>query len=169
MLFNQQQIEHTIERVMYASRWLLAPVYAGLSLALLALSIKFFLALYHFLPHVFAIAESDFILELLSLIDLTLVGSLLVIVMFSGYENFVSRMDIGETSEKLYWLGTHDYTSLKMKVAASIVAISSIHLLKVFMNIHATDNDKILWYVIVHLTFVISAFTMGYLDKMAKH
>lgn len=168
MPFNKK-LEHTIERIMYASRWLLAPVYAGMSLALLALSIKFFLELYHFLPHVFEITGSDLILDLLSLIDLTLVGSLIIIVMFSGYENFVSRMDIGETAEKLDWLGTHDYSSLKMKVAASIVAISSIHLLKVFMNISATDNDKIIRYVIVHLTFVISAFIMGYLDKLTKH
>jgi len=153
---------------MYASRWLLAPVYAGLSLALLALSIKFFQELYHFLPHVSETSGSNLILDLLGLIDLTLVGSLIVIVMFSGYENFVSRMNIGDTAEKLQWLGTHDYSSLKMKVAASIVAISSIHLLKVFMNINATDNDKILWYILAHLTFVISAFIMGYLDKLTK-
>lgn len=164
-----QQLEQTMERIIYASRWLLAPVYGGMSLALLALSIKFFLELFHFLPHVFEITGSNLILDLLSLIDLTLVGSLIVIVMFSGYENFVSRLDIGDTVEKLDWLGTHDYSSLKMKVAASIVAISSIHLLKVFMNISATDNDKILWYVVVHLTFVISAFMMGYLDKLTKH
>lgn len=86
--------------------------------------------------------------------------------MFSGYENFVSPMDIESSTEKLDWLGTHDYGSLKMKVAASVVAISSIHLLKVFMNIQATDNDKLLWYVAIHLTLVISALFMGYLDKI---
>jgi len=168
MSFNQK-LEHTMERIMYASRWLLAPVYAGMSLVLFGLFIKFFQELYHFLPHIFEISDADLVLTLLSLIDLTLVGSLIVIVMFSGYENFVSRLDIDESTEKLDWLGTHDYTSLKMKVATSIVAISSIHLLKIFMNIQATDNDKILWYVIVHLTFVISAFMMGYLDKLTKH
>jgi uncharacterized protein (TIGR00645 family) len=97
------------------------------------------------------------------------VGGMVVIVMFSGYENFVSRMDIGENTEKLEWLGTHDYGSLKMKVAASVVAISSIHLLKVFMNIESISNDKLLWYVIIHLAMVISAFTMGYLDKITRH
>jgi uncharacterized protein (TIGR00645 family) len=89
--------------------------------------------------------------------------------MFSGYENFVSRMDIESDTEKLEWLGTHDYGSLKTKVTTSIVAISSIHLLKIFMNINATENDKLLWYVILHLTLVTSAFVMGYLDKITKH
>lgn len=125
-----QKIEHTLERLMYASRWLLAPIYVGMSLALMALFIKFFQELYHFIPHILSLDESQLVLKLLSLIDLSLVASLIVIVMFSGYENFVSRLDIGVGTEKLEWLGTHDYGSLKMKVAASIVAISSIHLLK---------------------------------------
>ena len=164
-----KQTERFIERIMYASRWILAPIYAGMSLVLLALFVKFFEELYHFLPHVFTISETDFILTLLTLIDLTLVGSLIVLIMFSGYENFVSRLDISADTEKLEWLGTHDYASMKMKVATSIVAISSIHLLKVFMNINATANDKLLWYVVIHLTFVISALFMGYLDKITKH
>lgn len=164
-----QKIEHALEKLMYGSRWILAPIYAGLSLALLAIFVKFFQEMIHFLPHIFDIAESDLVLTLLSLIDLTLVASLIVIVMFSGYENFVSSLDIGEATEKLEWLGTHDYGSLKMKVASSIVAISSIHLLKVFMNINATLNDKLMWYVIMHLTFVTSALLMGYLEKMTKH
>jgi len=163
------KIEHAIERLMYASRWILAPIYAGMSLALLALFVKFFEELYHFLPQIFKISETDFILTLLTLIDLTLVGSLIVLIMFSGYENFVSRLNISDDTEKLEWLGTHDYASMKMKVATSIVAISSIHLLKVFMNINATENDKLLWYVVIHLTLVISALFMGYLDKLSKH
>lgn len=169
MSFILEKIEHSLEKLMYGSRWLLAPIYGGLSLALFAIFIKFFQELFHFLPHIFEIAESELILMLLGLIDLTLVASLILIIMFSGYENFVSHLDIDEATEKLDWLGTHDYGSLKMKVASSIVAISSIHLLKVFMNIEATTNDKLLWYVVLHLTFVISAFLMGYLDKITKH
>ncbi|MCL7420390.1 MAG: TIGR00645 family protein [Methylobacter sp.] len=165
----KQKIERSLERLMYASRWILAPIYVGMSLALLALSIKFFQEFYHFIPYILEVDESDLILKLLTLIDLTLVASLIVIVMFSGYENFVSRMDLSEETEKLDWLGTHDYNSLKMKVASSIVAISSIHLLKVFMNIQATDNSKIMWYALVHITFVVSALLMGYLDKLTKH
>jgi uncharacterized protein (TIGR00645 family) len=158
-----------MERLMYASRLLLAPIYVGLSLALFALFIKFFQELYHFIPFILELDESQLVLKLLSLIDLTLVGSLIVIVMFSGYENFVSRLDIGEATEKLEWLGTHDYGALKMKVASSIVAISSIHLLKIFMNIDSTNNDKVMWYALVHLTFVISALLMAYFDKLTKH
>ncbi len=89
-------------------------------------------------------------------------------VMFSGYENFVSRMDIDGDSEKLGWLGKLDSNSLKNKVAASIVAISSIHLLKVFMDTQNIPNDKIMWYLLIHMTFVVSAFAMGYLDKITK-
>lgn len=163
------KIERITERLMYASRWVLAPVYLGLSLALFALFIKFYQEIYHFLPHILEIDESELILKILTLIDLTLVGSLVVIVMFSGYENFVSQMDIGDETEKLDWLGSHDYGSLKMKVAASIVAISSIHLLKIFMNVQETDNDKLMWYVLIHLTLVVSALFMGYLDKISRH
>ncbi len=163
------QFEKVIERLMYGSRWLLAPVYLGLSAALAALAFKFFQELFHFLPKVIELDGSDMILKLLTLIDLTLVGSLTVIVMFSGYENFVSRMDIEEGTEKLGWLGSHDYGSLKMKVASSIVAISSIHLLKIFMNVLQIDNSKLLWYVVIHLTLVVSALLMGYLDKISRH
>lgn len=165
---SPRKIELTMERLMYASRWVLAPVYLGMSLALFALSIKFFQELFHFLPNILEFGESELVLKLLTLIDLTLVGSLTIIVMFSGYENFVSQMDIGEDTEKLAWLGSHDYGSLKMKVASSIVAISSIHLLKVFMNVQETENDKIMWYVLIHLTMVISALLMGYLDKISR-
>ncbi|KMJ14548.1 inner membrane protein [Serratia marcescens] len=157
-----------LENAMYASRWLLAPVYFGLSLTLVALSIKFFQEILHVLPNIFAVTEADLVLTLLSLIDMALVGGLLVMVMFSGYENFVSQLDITEGKEKLSWLGKMDATSLKNKVAASIVAISSIHLLRVFMDAKNVPDNKLMWYVIIHLTFVLSAFVMGYLDKVTR-
>lgn len=165
----QKKIELFVERMMYASRWIIAPVYLGLSLALLAISLKFFQELFHFFPLVMEMNESELILKLLTLIDITLVGSLIIIVMFSGYENFVSQMDIEDNTEKLGWLGTHDYGSLKLKVASSIVAISSIHLLKIFMNVQVTDNDKLMWYVLIHLTMVVSALFMGVLDRISRH
>jgi len=96
------------------------------------------------------------------------VVALPVMVMFSGYENFVSQLDIAEHKEKLNWLGKMDASSLKNKVAASIVAISSIHLLRVFMDAKNVPDNKLMWYVIIHLTFVLSAFVMGYLDKISK-
>lgn len=162
------KIERLIEKTMYRSRWLLAPIYLGLTLALLALGIKFFQEVFHLLPHVVEMAEADMILVVLSLIDIAMVGGLIVMVMMSGYENFVSQLDVDEGEEKLSWLGKMDASSLKMKIAASIVAISSIHLLKIFMNATNIDNDKLLWYVIMHLTFVVSAFAMGALDKVTK-
>jgi uncharacterized protein (TIGR00645 family) len=110
--------------------------------------------------------ESDLVLLVLSLVDIALVGGLLVMVMLSGYENFVSRIDVAEDAEKLSWLGKLEFGSLKQKVAASIVAISSIHLLKAFMNAQHTPNDKLMWYVIIHLTFVLSAIGMAWVDKM---
>ncbi|WP_106476703.1 TIGR00645 family protein [Phytohalomonas tamaricis] len=161
-------MEIFIERLIYATRWLLAPIYLGLSLAIVALGLKFFQELYHLLPHVFAATETDLVLVTLSLIDIALVSGLIIMVMFSGYENFVSQLDLPKESEKLSWLGTLDTTSLKNKVAASIVAISSIHLLKLFMNAANISNDKLMWYVIIHLTFVLSAFAMGILDKLTK-
>ena len=161
-------MERFLENAMYASRWLLAPVYFGLSLGLIALTIKFFQEIFHILPHIFSVSESDMILTLLSLVDMPLVGSLLVMVMFSGYENFVSQLEINEGKEKLSWLGKMDATSLKNKVAASIVAISSIHLLRVFMDAKNVPDNKLMWYVIIHLTFVLSAFVMGYLDRLTK-
>ena len=143
-------MERFIENAMYASRWLLAPIYIGLSLGLLALALKFFQEIIHILPNVFAMAESELILVLLSLIDMALVGGLLVMVMISGYENFVSELNIDEGKEKLSWLGTMDSSSLKMKVAASIVAISSIHLLRIFMDAKNVDPEHLMWYVIIH-------------------
>ena len=154
---------------MYASRWLLAPLYFGLSLAVLFLGIKFFQEALHVFPLVFSMKETDLILVSLSLIDMALVGGLLVMVMLSGYENFVSNIDLEEGKEKLSWLGKMDAGSLKQKVAASIVAISSIHLLKIFMNAESIDNDKLMWFVIIHLTFVVSAIGMAYVDKINKH
>jgi uncharacterized protein (TIGR00645 family) len=158
-------LERWIENMLFASRWLLAPVYLGLSLALLALGVKFFQEAFHVLAEVLASSEADLVLTILGMIDIVLVGSLIVMVMFSGYENFVSRIDAAGT-DSLGWLGKLDAGTLKLKVAASIVAISSIHLLRVFMDAQEGPNDKILWYVVLHLTFVISAVLLGVLDRL---
>ncbi len=135
-------MENFIEKTMYASRWLLAPIYLGLSIAILLLGIKFFQEIIHIVPAIFSISEVNLILKILSLIDIALVGGLLVMVMFSGYENFVSQLNIEDGAEKLDWLGKMDAGTLKNKVAASIVAISSIHLLKKFMELSEIDNEK---------------------------
>lgn len=161
-------MDRLIQLLMYRLRWLLAPIYLGLGIALLALGIKFYIEAYHMIIHIFDKTESDIILSILSLIDMAMVGGLIVMVMMSGYENFVSQINVSEKEEKLSWLGKLDASSLKMKVAASIVAISSIHLLKMFMNAQNLSNQALTWYVIIHITFVVSAFAMGYLDKITK-
>lgn len=164
-------MEHFIEKLMVRSRWLLAPVYLGLSLAIIALSITFFREVWHLFAVTFdsQAVEADVVLIVLSLIDIALVGGLLVMVMLSGYENFVSELDAKGESDKLRWLGKMDASSLKNKVAASIVAISSIHLLRMFMNMSNVEPEQLMWYVIIHLTFVVSAVAMGMLDRFTRH
>lgn len=159
-------MEKIIERALYTGRWLLAPIYLGLTLGLLMLGIKFFEEVIHVFPLILDMKETDFVLRLLSLIDLALVGGLLVMVMLSGYENFVSSIDLDENTERLSWIGKLDAGSLKQKVAASIVAISSIHLLQAFMNAEQIDNGKLMWYVIIHMTFVFSAIGMAFVDRL---
>ncbi len=161
-------IEKTVEKLFYASRWMSAPLYLGLSIALLLLGIKFFEELIHAFPLILEMQETDLVLLILSLVDLALVGGLIVMVMFSGYENFVSKIDLDNETDKLEWLGKLDSGSLKQKVSASIVAISSIHLLKKFMGAENVDDDKMMWYVIIHLTFVVSALGMAYVDRLNK-
>jgi uncharacterized protein (TIGR00645 family) len=165
-------MERTIEKLLFASRWILAPVYLGMSLALVALGIKFFMELYHLLATVFTTSEADLVLVLLALVDMVLVGSLIIMVMFSGYENFVSSLDVDQGGERLSWLGKLDANSLKLKVASSIVAISSIHLLRAFMRtpsyISEDNSDALMWLVIIHLTFVVSAVMMGVLDRITS-
>jgi uncharacterized protein (TIGR00645 family) len=167
------KLEEVTEKALFASRWILAPVFLGLSLALLALGFKFFQEAWHVFGQLIEMNESDLVLKVLAMIDIVLVGSLIIMVMFSGYENFVSTIDAKGT-DSLSWLGKLDAGTLKLKVAASIVAISSIHLLRIFMQVDNRDaytNDQIMWFVILHLTFVVSAVLLGVLDKMsfAKH
>jgi uncharacterized protein (TIGR00645 family) len=160
-------LERGMEKAMLAARWLLAPIYLGLSLMLLALAIKFFQEIFHTLPHVLEIKEVDLILVALSLIDIVLIAGLIIMVMYASYETFVGRLNVAE-HKRSAWLGKLDASSLKLKVAAAIVAISSIHLLKAFMNLETIPNDKLLWYVVVHLTFVVSALLMGIMDFIAS-
>lgn len=161
-------IERFIERTLYASRWLLVPMYLCLAVVLVAFTLRFGLELVDLFSYaLYGESEANLILAALTLVDLTLVASLVVMVMISGYENFVSRIELDEKDEKLSWLGKLDSGTLKVKVAASIVAISSIHLLKAFMDADKVTNDKLFWLVIIHLTFVASAVLMGALDKLS--
>lgn len=161
-------IERTIENLLYTSRWLLAPIYLGLSLMILAIGVEFYQELFHYVLAVIEGKEAELVLVILSLIDMALIGGLLVMVMFSGYESFVSRIDTGDKKERLTWLGKLDMGALKLKIAMTIVAISSIYLLKTFMEAEHIADNKLMWYVIIHLTFVVSAFGVGAIDRMSK-
>jgi uncharacterized protein (TIGR00645 family) len=159
-------MERIIQHFLFASRWLLVPLYLGLALLLVIFSVHFFREMVHVIETAFTMTETDLVLVSLAFVDMTLVASLIVMVMLSGYENFVSKLDIAGAEKSIAWLGKLDAGSLKVKVAASIVAISSIHLLRAFMNAAQVTNDKLLWLVIIHITFVLSAMAMAYMDRM---
>src|SRR6201994_2939515 len=159
-------IERGLEALLFNSRWLMAPFYLGLVVSLAALLLKFLMILWEFLLHVPAAKESDIILGVLSLIDVSLTGNLILIVVFSGYENFVSKIDPGGHPDWPDWMTKVDFAGLKQKLLASIVAISAIQVLKAFMNIDvALDATKMGWLVGVHLVFVVSALILALSDR----
>ena len=159
-----KQLEILIERVILASRWLLVVFYLGLGVALAIYALTFGKKLVEFAVSAFVLNDTDTILKMLGLIDAALVASLVVMVIISGYENFVSRFDDHEG--EVHWLGTIDVGSLKIKVASTIVAISSIHLLQIFLN-HATYTPtQLMWLTLMHLAFVVSALMLAYIDRI---
>jgi uncharacterized protein (TIGR00645 family) len=159
-----KRIEHMVESTILASRWLLVVFYAGLAVALLVYAASFGLKLFAFITKVLTLDETDTILAMLGLIDAALVASLVVMVMISGYENFVSRFDNREG--ELEWLGKIDAGSLKVKVASTIVAISSIHLLQIFLNSRQYTGTEIMWLTIMHMAFVFSALFLALIDRI---
>ncbi|KQZ31139.1 hypothetical protein ASD50_16615 [Mesorhizobium sp. Root552] len=162
-----KRLELAVESIILASRWLLVVFYVGLGLALAVYAISFGKKLYEFLATVLLLDETDTILKMLGLIDAALVASLVVMVIISGYENFVSRFDAHDG--EVHWLGTIDVGSLKVKVASTIVAISSIHLLQVFLNSSSYTNAQLMWLTIMHLAFVVSALMLAYIDRVMGH
>lgn len=157
-----------IERGLFASRWLMAPFYVGLVFALIILLWSFLEELFHFLmmfPH---ITQTDAVLGVLSLIDLSLAGNLLLIVIFSGYENFVSKMNVDDHEDSPDWKSTVDFATLKLKLVASIVAISGIHLLKVFMDAANVSDKQITWMIIIHVVFLFSGVLLALTDYIAS-
>lgn len=167
-----RRIEDGLETVLFASRWLLAPFYLGLALSLIVLLIKFTAELAHIAAHAFTATESDVILGVLALVDLALTGSLLVIVIFSGYENFVSRIDHGDHKDWPEWMGKIDFSGLKLKLLSSIVAISGVQLLKQFMSLKTVtpENERVLfWLVVIHIVFVMSSVLLALSDRLAPH
>lgn len=163
-------LETRFERGLFAARWLMAPMYLGLVVSLAMLLVVFIRETIHYVPQALVLKSDDTIVAVLTLIDLTLAANLLLIVLFSGYENFVSKLNLPDTQDRPDWMGTVDFAGLKLKLVASIVAISGIHLLKSFMEIGeagsetAFDPLHLRWMVIIHLTFVISGVLLALMD-----
>ena len=166
MLDRTRSVE-TTWRSAFASRWLLAPFYFGLAVSIVVLLIKFMQELFHLTVKAFSATEAEAILGVLTLVDLALTGSLLLIVIFSGYENFVSKIDHTTHRDWPEWMGTIDFTALKIKLLGSIVAISAIQLLKQFMAVKSTSDRELTWYVIIHVVFVASSVLLALSDRIS--
>ncbi|CAN6960544.1 UPF0114 protein M917_2713 [Psychrobacter okhotskensis] len=165
-----KNLEPYLEKTIFNSRWILAPFYLGLILGIVLLFIKFIQKTIMMFNTVFSASVSDVIVNILVLVDLSLVASLLLIIIFSGYEIFVSKIDTGDHVDRPSWMGKVDFSGLKLKVIGAIVAISAIDLLKSFMDIPNElsngEADKLMWKVIIHMTFVVSGLLFAIMDKV---
>ena len=162
-------IERILEKILFSSRWLLAPIYLGLIVGLVALVVKDIQHIIHIIPNILHASESDLVLDILGLIDLSLTASLVIIVIFSGYENFVSRITTTGHEDWPEWMAKIDFTGLKLKLLSSIVAISAIQLLRAFMDINKTSDRDLMWYVIIHVVFVSSGLLLALTDRLSEH
>ncbi len=161
-------IERMLETVLFAGRWLMAPIYVGLLCILAALTVKFVEELVLTLPSVLSMQERDLVLFVLGLIDVALLGSLTLMVAFAGYENFVSKMhSVAGHEDRPDWMGQIDFSGLKLKLISSIVAISAIHLLRTFLNVSALSKEDVGWQLAIHLGFVVSGVLLALMDRLA--
>lgn len=164
-------LEHAGERFLFASRWMLAPLYVGMVVALVAIAIKFFQELWHLITHVIEADGDDVVLGVLALLDLALLANLVIIVIFAGYENFVSKIASARNAEdRPTWMGHVDFSGLKMKLIGSIVAISVIGLLQDFTEAGGVDfsRDEQFWRIMLHLTFLLSGVGFALMDWMGE-
>jgi len=164
------KILHSVEVLLFRSRFLLVPLYVGLVGALALLAYRFVVEFYYIVQHIGNVDAQEFTLELLALLDLTLLANLILMVIFAGYENFVSRIDVAtESKDRPYWMGTIDFSGLKIKLIGSLVAISVIELLKDFIELSGQDEvgEGTIWRIMIHLTFVISGVLFALMDWIA--
>ncbi len=167
-----KSIEKSLEYIIFRSRWILAPMYLGLVGGLMVLMVKFIQEFTHIAMHLMGANEQEVVLSLLALVDMTLVANLLIMVIFSGYENFVSKIDTAGSEDRPDWMGKVDYSGLKLKLIGSIVAISAIDLLKAFVHqsnpaAAQISNDQMKWMLIIHATFIISGVLFAIMDYIA--
>ena len=165
---NEFHIEQIVEKVLFGGRWLLAPLYVGLLLSLVPLIYRFFIEFLHLMEGVATLRMQEITLKILELLDVVLLGNLIIIVIFAGYENFVSKINVATDSvDRPHWMGRVDYSGLKIKLIGSLVAISVIELLKDFMMEGTYDDKTQMWRIIIHITFVISGVLFALMDFIA--
>lgn len=162
------KLESRLEWTIFVSRWLLAPFFVGLIVAILALLFKFAKELVALCLNIFTQAQHDAIISILTLVDTTLIACLLLIIAFSGYENFVSKIDVGEHEDRPAWLGKVGFADLKIKLIGAIVAISAVELLKAFINMQQFTGEQLGWKVGIHLTFVVSGVLFAVADRISE-
>ena len=158
-------LEHYLEKVMFASRWLLAPFYLGLVFGIVLLLMAFGMEFVHLVTDVLT-GKGSVVVVILLLVDLTLLANLLIIIIFAGYENFVSKINVDDHEDKPDWMGHVDFTDLKMKLIGSIIAISGIDLLKSFVNVEHYTNEQLAWKVGIHCTFLLSGLIFAIMDRL---
>ena len=158
-------LEHYLEKVMFASRWLLAPFYLGLVFGIVLLLMAFGMEFVHLVTDVLT-GKGSVVVGILLLVDLTLLANLLIIIIFAGYENFVSKINVDDHEDKPDWMGHVDFTDLKMKLIGSIIAISGIDLLKSFVNVEHYTNEQLAWKVGIHCTFLLSGLIFAIMDRL---
>jgi uncharacterized protein (TIGR00645 family) len=164
---NWHTFEVFLEKIIFNSRWVLAIFYGGLVLSLLVLAAKFAQELVHFITIFWEAQDSEFITGILALVDKTLLANLLILVIFSGYENFVSVIGIAKESEdRPKWMGSVDFAGLKIKLIGSIIALSGINLLAAFLEIGTASKEDLAWMIGIHFTFVITGFLYAYSERL---
>ena len=160
------KFETVLEKMIFSSRWIQAPLYAGLILGGMLYTYKYLVELIHLCTSINEISETALMLGVLTLVDITMVANLLIMVIVGGYSTFVSRLDIDKHEDKPEWLQKIDAGSLKVKLAGSLVGVSSIHLLQTFINIKNHESEHVMWQVIIHVVFLFSALMLAYTEKI---
>lgn len=160
-------VERFLERMLSGSRWVMAPVYLGLAASLVLVLISFVLKAIKLCMGVMDGNSDELIIGILSLIDLSLIANLILIVVWAGYENFVSRLDMEDHPDRPEWISRISYTDLKLKLMTSIVAISAIHVLEDFMHIDTATDRQLGWSLGIHMAFIVSALLLAAMDRLS--
>lgn len=163
------RFEQTFERLLFGSRWLMAPFYVGLVIALVMLLVVFAKEMIGEAQQLMELDEQHVLVWVLTLIDMSLAGNLLLMVMFAGYENFVSKLDVSSHPDRPAWMGRVDFSNMKLKLVASIIAISVIHLLKAFMSIATVDRGELQWQLMIHGVFIVTGLMLAVMDWLGDH